>query len=232
MKLITETNNELEILQESLDEGKKKNYTIRGIFLQGSVKNKNGRMYPQELLDERVQRYIDSHVVKNRALGELGHPPGPTMNLDKVSHRITKLYKDNNNWIGEAKIMDTPMGKIVKNLIDEGVQIGVSSRGLGTVKRHPEGYNVVNDDFHLVTAADIVADPSAPDAFVEGIMEGKEWVMIGDSFKEVNSLSMEKILEETQNDIEDIVQATLYLKEARQEALIKALNEYFSKIKF
>ena len=174
MKLISEEVTQSEFLIEQNDKGQK-DYKIKGIFLQSNIKNRNGRIYPKEVLDKEVTRYNKEFINKKRAFGELGHPDGPTVNLERVSHMITKLYPDGNNFIGEAKIMNTPYGKIVKCLIDEGAQLGVSSRGMGSLVNRGQG-NIVKDDFYLATAADIVADPSAPDAFVEGIMEGKEWV--------------------------------------------------------
>jgi len=174
MKLISEEVTQSEFLVEQNDKGTK-DYKIKGIFLQSNIKNRNGRIYPKEVLDKEVTRYNKEFINKKRAFGELGHPDGPTVNLERVSHMITKLYPDGDNFIGEAKIMNTPYGKIVKGLIDEGAQLGVSSRGMGSLVNRGQG-NVVKDDFYLATAADIVADPSAPDAFVEGIMEGKEWV--------------------------------------------------------
>ena len=173
MKLISEEINNAEYLIEETNG--KKDYKIKGIFLQSEIKNRNGRIYPKDVLMKEVKRYNQDFVNKKRAFGELGHPDGPTVNLERVSHMITKLYPDGNNFIGEAKIMNTPYGKIVKGLIDEGAQLGVSSRGMGSLVQRG-GMNVVSDDFYIATAADIVADPSAPDAFVEGIMEGKEWV--------------------------------------------------------
>ena len=173
MKLISEEINNAEYLIEETNG--KKDYKIKGIFLQSELKNRNGRVYPKDVLENEVKRYNKEFVNKKRAFGELGHPDGPTINLERVSHMITKLYPDGNNFIGEAKIMNTPYGKIVKGLIDEGAQLGVSSRGMGSLVQRG-GVNVVKDDFYIATAADIVADPSAPDAFVEGIMEGKEWV--------------------------------------------------------
>ena len=174
VKLISEAVEEVEYITEEKDDGGK-NYKIRGIFMQADIKNRNGRVYPMEVLDEEVKKYNKNFIEQNRAFGELGHPDGPTVNLERVSHMITSLKPDGKNFIGEAKIMDTPMGKIVKNLMDEGAKLGVSSRGMGSL-RQKGGANVVSDDFYLATAADIVADPSAPNAFVEGIMEGKEWV--------------------------------------------------------
>lgn len=190
MKLITEEISNAEYIVE--EKNGKKSYSIRGIFMQSDVKNRNGRIYPKEILQKEVARYNREFIEKNRAFGELGHPDGPTVNLERVSHMIKALYPDGNNFIGEAKILDTPYGKIVKNLIDEGAKLGVSSRGMGTLTNRG-GANVVSDDFYLATAADIVADPSAPEAFVEGIMEGKEWVWDNGLIKEqeVNRLKLE-----------------------------------------
>ena len=190
MKLITETTENIEVITE--EKGTGKDYKIRGIFLQGDIKNRNGRVYPVNVLSKEVNRYNKEFVEKKRAFGELGHPDGPTVNLERVSHMITSLKPEGRNFIGEAKIMDTPYGKIVKNLIDEGAQLGVSSRGMGSMKQ-VNGKNVINNDFYLATAADIVADPSAPDAFVEGIMEGKEWVWDNGVLK---SMEVEKYKEE------------------------------------
>ena len=189
MKLITETTENIEVITE--EKGAGKDYKIRGIFLQGDIKNRNGRVYPVDVLSKEVGRYNKEFVEKKRAFGELGHPDGPTVNLERVSHMITSLKSEGRNFIGEAKIMDTPYGKIVKNLIDEGAQLGVSSRGMGSMKQ-VNGKNVINSDFYLATAADIVADPSAPDAFVEGIMEGKEWVWENGK---IQSLEIEKYRE-------------------------------------
>ena len=174
MKLIRE---EIETAKVTITEGKngKKNHFIEGVFLQGEIKNRNGRMYPISTLQREARSYNQKYIEKGRALGELGHPDGPTINLDRVSHLITSLKQEGNNYVGKARLLDTPMGNIAKNLIDEGVKLGVSSRGLGTI-RERDGVKVVMDDFMLATAADIVADPSAPDAFVNGIMEGKEWI--------------------------------------------------------
>ena len=190
MKLITETTENIEVITE--EKGSGKDYKIRGIFLQGDIKNRNGRVYPVSVLAKEVKRYNKEFVEKKRAFGELGHPDGPTVNLERVSHMITSLKPEGRNFIGEAKIMDTPYGKIVKNLIDEGAQLGVSSRGMGSLQSGSQG-NVVGKDFYLATAADIVADPSAPDAFVEGIMEGKEWVWDNGVLK---SMEVEKYKEE------------------------------------
>lgn len=170
MKLITE------VFEDLIVESKGKELFIEGVFLQSNIKNRNGREYPAEIMDKEVERYNEKYVQKNRAFGELGHPEGPSINLERVSHMIKSLKKEGNNYVGKAKIMtETPYGKIVKNLIQEGASLGVSSRGMGSVKESG-GKNIVQDDFYLATAADIVADPSAPDAFVNGIMEGKEWV--------------------------------------------------------
>jgi len=181
MKLITETIEDVKLLTEEKN-GKKLLY-IEGVFLQSELKNRNGRMYPFSVLEREVKRYNEEYVQSKRALGELGHPDGPTINLDRVSHRIVSLKAEGNNFIGKAQILDTPMGNIAKNLLGEGVQLGVSSRGMGSIQK-VEDCNVVADDFMLTTAADIVADPSAPDAFVNGIMEGKEWVWQNGILKE------------------------------------------------
>ena len=193
MKLISESIEDIEYITEDDDEGKK-NYRIRGVFLQAEVKNRNGRIYPMTVLEKEVGRYNKEYVQKNRAFGELGHPDGPTVNLERVSHMITKLHPDGKNFIGEAKIMDTPYGKIVKNLINEGAKLGVSSRGMGSLEPR-RGAQVVKDDFYLATAADIVADPSAPNAFVEGIMEGKEWVWQNGAVKEMDIEAYRKELD-------------------------------------
>jgi hypothetical protein len=174
MKLIREEIETCKVLVEE-KEGKKSMF-IEGTFLQGNLKNRNGRFYPTEVLEKEVNRYCESFVAKGRALGELGHPEGPTVNLDRVSHKIVDLHREGNNFVGKAKLLETPMGVIAKNLLDEGVQLGVSSRGMGSLRDTNEGYKVVGEDFMLATAADIVADPSAPDAFVNGIMEGVDWV--------------------------------------------------------
>ena len=181
MKLITEEVSSVKFITEG--KGAKKKMYIEGVFLQGDIKNRNGRMYPVQTLDREVGRYNENFTNKGRALGELGHPDGPSINLDRVSHKIQSLKEDGNNFIGRAKILDTPNGKIAKSLLDEGVRLGVSSRGMGSIKKE-SNCNVVCDDFMLATAADIVADPSAPDAFVNGIMEGKEWVWNNGVLKE------------------------------------------------
>ena len=190
MKLITETIENIEVLKE--ERNGKKDYKIRGVFMQADIKNRNGRIYPVGTLAKEVKRYNEQFINKKRAFGELGHPDGPTVNLERVSHMITRLKPEGKNFVGEAKIMDTPYGKIVKNLIDEGAQLGVSSRGMGSLQSGSQG-NVVGKDFYLATAADIVADPSAPDAFVEGIMEGKEWVWDNGVLK---SMEVERYKEE------------------------------------
>ena len=193
MKLITETIEDIEVLTEANTKGGK-DYKIKGVFMQADIKNRNGRVYPVETLAKEVSRYTTEYINKRRAFGELGHPDGPTVNLERVSHMITSLKPEGKNFIGEAKVMDTPYGKIVKNLIDEGAQLGVSSRGMGSIQSTGQG-NVVGKDFYLATAADIVADPSAPDAFVEGIMEGKEWVWD-------NGVLKSKTVEEYKSEIE------------------------------
>jgi hypothetical protein len=190
VKLFSEAVEDVEYITEE-KEGGGKNYKIRGIFMQADIKNRNGRVYPMEILGEEVKKYNKNFIEQNRAFGELGHPDGPTVNLERVSHMITSLKPDGKNFIGEAKIMDTPMGKIVKNLMDEGAKLGVSSRGMGSLKQKG-GANVVSDDFYLATAADIVADPSAPNAFVEGIMEGKEWVWNNGSLVEAHVAKLKK----------------------------------------
>ena len=184
MKLISEHLDDIEFITEDDAEGKK-NYRIRGVFMEADIKNRNNRMYPMNVLEKEVKRYNREYIQQKRAFGELGHPDGPTVNLERVSHMITKLYPDGKQFVGEAKIMDTPFGKIVKNLIDEGAKLGVSSRGMGSLEPRRD-MHVVKDDFYLATAADIVADPSAPNAFVEGIMEGKEWIWDNGVVKEVD----------------------------------------------
>ena len=184
MKLISEHLDDIEFITEDDAEGKK-NYRIKGVFMEADIKNRNNRMYPMAVLEKEVKRYNKEYIQQKRAFGELGHPDGPTVNLERVSHLITKLYPDGKQFVGEAKIMDTPFGKIVKNLIDEGAKLGVSSRGMGSLEPRRD-MHVVKDDFYLATAADIVADPSAPNAFVEGIMEGKEWIWDNGVVKEVD----------------------------------------------
>jgi hypothetical protein len=204
------------IVEEKL--GKKKEYFIEGVFLQSELKNRNGRMYPEQVMDAEVQRYNENYVMKNRAYGELGHPDTPSINLDRVSHLITSLRKEGTNYIGRAKILDTPMGQIAKGLLDGGANLGVSSRALGSLQMNKEGVQVVQDDFMLSTAADIVADPSAPDAFVRGIMEGKEWVFVNGHYVE-----------------RDIDEAKAFVKRASsrnlQEAKVLAFQNFLSKIR-
>lgn len=213
MKLITENIEEIQVLTEESDSGKKSHF-IEGVFLQGNLKNRNNRYYDVDILEREVAKYNESFVEKGRALGELGHPDGPIINLDRVSHKIVSLKREGNNFIGKAKLLETPMGKIAKNLLDEGVKLGVSSRGLGslTVK---DGVNYVGEDFMLATAADIVADPSAPDAFVEGIMEGKEWVWESGVLREVE---LQRIKESIDNS------AGLQLQERKLAAFSHFLN--------
>lgn len=184
MKLIKEHTETVNYLIEEDKETGKKNYNIEGVFLQTDIKNRNGRLYPKDILDKEVKRYMKENVKKNRAYGELGHPDSPTINLDRVSHMIKDLKLEGKNFVGKAKIMDTPYGKIVKSLIDEGASLGVSSRGMGSLKTTKDGSSEVQKDFMLATAADIVADPSAPDAFVRGVMEGKEWMFVDGKFVE------------------------------------------------
>ena len=208
MKLISEEISNAEYLVEETNG--KKDYKIRGVFLQSDLKNRNGRVYPTDILNKEVKRYNAEFINKKRAFGELGHPDGPTVNLERVSHMITKLYPEGKNFIGEAKIMNTPYGKIVKGLIDEGAQLGVSSRGMGSLETRG-GANYVKDDFYLATAADIVADPSAPDAFVEGIMENKEWIW-------ENGVLVEKNIDAWKREIES----------AKRNALAEAKVKVFA----
>ena len=214
MKLISEEVTQVDFLTEEKD-GKKRHF-IEGIFLQAEIQNRNGRMYPVKTLAREVAKYDESYIQKGRALGELGHPDGPSINLDRVSHRITSLQQEGNNFVGRAQLLDTPMGDIAKSLLDEGVKLGVSSRGMGSLIKK-EGCNVVADDFMLATAADIVADPSAPDAFVDGIMEGKEWVWD-------NGILKESAVAEIKDEID---QATLINLQERKisafEAFLKSL---------
>ena len=203
MKLITEEISKVEFITEG--KGANKKMYIEGVFLQGDICNRNKRMYPMETLSKEVGRYNKTFVQEGRALGELGHPDGPTVNLDRVSHKIVSLRQEGKNYIGKAQLLETPMGKIAKSLISEGVKLGVSSRGVGSLKMTNEGHKIVGVDFQLATAADIVADPSAPDAFVNGIMEGKEWVWEGGILREelaektgkrINTLVSQKALDE------------------------------------
>ena len=203
MKLITEEISKVEFITEG--KGANKKMYIEGVFLQGDICNRNKRMYPMETLSKEVSRYNKTFVKEGRALGELGHPDGPTVNLDRVSHKIVSLKQEGKNYIGKAQLLETPMGKIAKSLISEGVKLGVSSRGVGSLKMTNEGHKIVGEDFQLATAADIVADPSAPDAFVNGIMEGKEWIWEGGILREelaektgkrINTLVSQKALDE------------------------------------
>lgn len=216
MKLITEVlEDNIEYVTEANENGGK-SYYIEGVFMQAEVKNRNGRKYPSAILEAEVDRYNKAYVQQNRAYGELGHPAGPTINLERSSHLIKSITKEGNNFIGKAKIMDTPMGKIVKNLMDEGAKLGVSSRGLGTLK-NVGGINEVQSDFMLATAADIVADPSAPDAFVEGIMEGVDWL-------QVNGTWVPQFIEQSQSNIKKASKGDL------QEAKLNAFRAYLYKL--
>ena len=217
MKLITEMiDSDVQFITEAKEDGGK-NYFIEGVFMQGEIKNRNGRKYPINTLLKEVKRYNKEYVEQNRAYGELGHPQGPTINLERVSHMIKELYQDGNNIMGKAKIMtETPMGKIVKNLMDEGAKLGVSSRGMGTLKQDRDGTNVVSSDFQLATAADIVADPSAPDAFVEGVMEGVEWLQVDDRW-------VPQYIEKTQEEIKKASRTEL--QEAKVAAFTKFLKQ-------
>ena len=217
MKLITEMiESDVQFITEAKEDGGK-NYFIEGVFMQGEIKNRNGRKYPINILLKEVKRYNKEYVEQNRAYGELGHPQGPTINLERVSHMIKELHQDGNNIMGRAKIMtETPMGKIVKNLMDEGAKLGVSSRGMGTLKQDRDGTNVVSSDFQLATAADIVADPSAPDAFVEGVMEGVEWLQVDDRW-------VPHYIEKTQEEIKKASRTEL--QEAKVAAFAKFLKQ-------
>ena len=217
MKLITEVYEQNKIIvEEKL--GKGKQYFIEGIFLQSELKNRNGRVYPEAVMDKEVQRYTEEYINKNRAYGELGHPDTPSINLDRVSHMITSLKKDGTNYIGRAKILDTPMGKIAKGLLDGGANLGVSSRALGSLKTNRDGVQVVQDDFMLSTAADIVADPSAPNAFVQGIMEGREWVFVDGKYVERQIEEAKKMIQKTSS-------------KQLNEMSIKAFQDFLAKIK-
>ena len=216
MKLISEEAIEVNFVTEE-DDNKKKNYFIEGIFMQSETKNRNGRVYPKVILQKEVKRYTEKFINTKRAFGELGHPDGPTVNLERVSHMITELVEDGDNFLGRAKIMDTPYGKIVKNLIDEGAKLGVSSRGMGSLKPVQDGLQEVQSDFYLATAADIVADPSAPDAFVSGIMEGKEWVWD-------NGLLKEKEIVEYQKRVERATEIS------RNKVRIEAFKNFITKL--
>jgi hypothetical protein len=217
MKLIKEVFDTTNVIVES-KLGKGKEYFIEGIFLQSELKNRNGRMYPEAVMDNEVKRYCENYVAKNRAYGELGHPDTPSINLDRVSHLIVDLRKEGTNYIGKAKILETPMGMIARGLLDGGANLGVSSRALGSLQMNKEGVQVVQDDFMLSTAADIVADPSAPDAFVRGIMESKEWVFVDGKF-------VEKHIDEARSMIKKASSKNL------QEAQIRAFQTFLSKIR-
>jgi len=216
MKLITEEISSVKFITEG--KGAKKKMYIEGVFLQGDIKNRNGRLYPVNTLSKEVGRYNESFVKKGRALGELGHPEGPTVNLDRVSHKITQLRQEGNNFIGKAQLLETPMGKIAKSLISEGVTLGVSSRGVGSLREDRSGCKVVGEDFMLATAADIVADPSAPDAFVSGIMEGKEWVWEGGSLRE-------ELVEKTKRSINTLVD-----QRRLEEHKLNLFNDFLSNL--
>ena len=216
MKLITEEVSRVKFIVEG--KGAKKKMYIEGVFLQGEIKNRNGRMYPINTLAKEVNRYNESFVKKGRALGELGHPEGPTVNLDRVSHKITSLVQEGNNFRGKAQLLSTPMGKIAQNLIGEGVTLGVSSRGVGSLKEDVRGCKVVGEDFMLATAADIVADPSAPDAFVSGIMEGKEWIWEG-------GILREQLAEKTQKRINTLVD-----QRKLEEHKLNLFNDFLSNL--
>ena len=216
MKLITEEVARVKFIVEG--KGAQKKMYIEGTFLQGEIKNRNGRMYPINTLTKEVNRYNESFVKKGRALGELGHPEGPTVNLDRVSHKITSLVQEGNNFKGKAQLLSTPMGKIAQNLIGEGVTLGVSSRGVGSLKEDLHGCKVVGEDFMLATAADIVADPSAPDAFVSGIMEGKEWIWEG-------GILREQLAEKTQKRINTLVD-----QRKLEEQKLNLFNEFLSNL--
>ena len=216
MKLITEEVSKVKFIVEG--KGAKKKMYIEGVFLQGEIKNRNGRMYTIDTLSKEVHRYNESFVKKGRALGELGHPEGPTVNLDRVSHKITSLVQEGNNFRGKAQLLSTPMGKIASNLIGEGVTLGVSSRGVGSLKEDLHGCKVVGEDFMLATAADIVADPSAPDAFVSGIMEGKEWIWEG-------GILREQLAEKTQKRINTLVD-----QRKLEEHKLNLFNDFLSNL--
>jgi len=216
MKLITEEVTNVKIISEG--KGAAKKLYIEGVFLQGEIKNRNGRMYPISTLSREVNRYNENFIAKGRALGELGHPDGPTVNLDRVSHKITSLVQEGNNFKGKAQILNTPMGKIASSLLDEGVMLGVSSRGVGSLQTTSEGHKVVGEDFMLATAADIVADPSAPDAFVSGIMEGKEWVWEG-------GILREQLASQTQRRINTLVD-----QRRLDEQKLNLFNEFLSNL--
>ncbi len=216
MKLISEEATNVEFLTEATKKGGK-NYFIEGVFMQSNTKNRNGRIYPQAILQKEAKRYTDEFIAKKRAFGELGHPDGPTVNLERVSHMIEELQEVDQNFMGRAKILDTPYGKIVKNLIDEGARLGVSSRGMGSLKPSKDGVQEVQDDFYLATAADIVADPSAPEAFVAGIMEGREWIWDNGLLKEAEiQLIKEKVEKSSRKN--------------REQTLVSAFEDFITKL--
>jgi hypothetical protein len=216
MKLIREEIEKVELITE--DVGGKKQMYIQGVFLQSETVNRNGRMYPFSIMEREVNRYNENYVKKGRALGELGHPDGPTVNLDRVSHKITELKQSGNNFVGKAQILSTPMGKIAASLLKDGVTLGVSSRGIGSLRENNKGYKEVGEDFMLATAADIVADPSAPDAFVQGIMEGKEWIWDG-------GILREKLAENTKRKINNLVD-----QRRLEENKIELFNEFLNSL--
>lgn len=216
MKLIREEIEKVKVLTEGI--GKDKKFYIQGVFLQSECVNRNGRMYPFQIMEREVKRYNENYVQKGRALGELGHPDGPTVNLDRVSHKICELYQKGNNFIGKAQILSTPMGKITEALLKDGVTLGVSSRGVGSLREDRNGYKVVGEDFMLATAADIVADPSAPDAFVQGIMEGKEWVWEGGVLRE-------RLAESTRNKINKLVDQNIL-----EDYKLSLFNEFLNSL--
>ena len=216
MKLISEEAHDIEFLTEATKNGGK-NYFIEGVFMQAETKNRNGRIYPKQVLQKEAKRYSEEFINKKRAFGELGHPDGPTVNLERVSHMIEELEEVDQNFMGRAKILDTPYGKIVKNLIDEGAQLGVSSRGMGSLKAGRNGISEVQGDFYLATAADIVADPSAPDAFVAGIMEGKEWIWDNGLLKETQIQQYKDKIEKTS-------------RKEREDVLVEAFKDFIVKL--
>jgi hypothetical protein len=216
MKLITEINEEVKLLTEESENGSK-NFFIEGVFMQAEQKNRNNRMYPLNVMEKEANRYIQEYVNRNRAYGELGHPEGPTINLERTAIMIKELRQDGNNFIGKAKVIDTPYGNIVKNLISEGACLGVSTRGLGSLEERADGVRVVKDDFYLATAADVVADPSAPDAFVRGIMEGKEWIWDNGIIKDVQIEQYKKTIKKSS-------------KKSLEENMIKSFQHFLSKL--
>jgi hypothetical protein len=216
MKLITEINEQINVITEDVETGGK-NFYIEGVFMQAEQKNRNGRVYPINVLQKEADRYISEYVNRNRAYGELGHPEGPTINLERVSHMIKELRQVGNDFVGKAKIMDTPYGNIVKNLMTEGATLGVSTRGMGTLEERSDGTRVVKDDFYLATAADIVADPSAPNAFVRGIMESKQWVWENGLIKEVQIDEYKKIINKSS-------------RKNLEENMIKTFQDFLSKL--